>query len=57
VFVLVKNANGVVDEIVECSRSASLVLLNPSDFKMAYGPCETITWGEMSYICRQSHVD
>ena len=50
--VLFEIASGVVDEIVECSRSANLVLINPSDFKMACGPCGTITWSEVRYRSR-----
>ena len=55
--VLFEIASGVVDEIVECSRSAKLVLSDTSDFKMAYSPCETITWSEVRYRKRRCHVD
>ena len=50
--VLFEIASGVVEEIVESSRSANLVLTIPSDFKMAYRPCETITWSEVRYKSR-----
>ena len=56
-FILMRVVRRVVDEIVRCSRSAKLVLSNPSDFKMAYDPCETITWSEVRYRKIRCHVD